>query len=67
MNPNQVAWAIHLRNALRERCVHRRIRWPVRVRGRVLRRDILPKQVVEQWPEGCGAQRIGQYLFWAFG
>lgn len=54
VHPHEVARARDRRNARGERRVRRRVRGPVRVRGRVLRRDVLPEEVVEERPERWG-------------
>jgi hypothetical protein len=56
VHPDEVAGAPDLEDGLGERPVGGLVRGPVLVRGRVLGRDVLPEQVVEQRPKGwCDA------------
>ena len=49
--PDEVARTVHVADAARERLVHRAVRCPVHVGARVLGRNILPEQVVEERPQ----------------
>jgi hypothetical protein len=54
VHPHDVAGLVDVEDRLREARIGGGVRGPVRVRGRVLGRDVLPEQVVHQRPERCG-------------
>ena len=58
VDPDEVAWLVHLLDATREGLVDGGVGRPVRVGAGVLGRDVLPEEVVEERPESWGGRRV---------
>jgi hypothetical protein len=52
VHPDEVTWAVDVCDAPCKSEIHGLVGWVVSVCGRILGCNILPEEVVKEWPEG---------------